>query len=74
MERVLGDDHSVTLANRYDLTVWRRDPTHPAGIATALEQLLEDVIRVVGPDDDLTLNIQEDIDRFRDQATDADTP
>jgi hypothetical protein len=47
---VLGNDHPDTLSARLNLARWRGRAGDPAGAAEAFEALLDDRVRVLGPD------------------------
>ncbi len=54
--RMLGPDHSNTLAARGHIAYWQSKTGDPTGAATAFEKLLKDDLRVLGPDHPDTLS------------------
>ncbi|MGW2183436.1 tetratricopeptide repeat protein [Streptomyces sp. NPDC001732] len=54
-DRHLGHAHRSTLRVRYQLAFWRGHSGDPAGAAEAFAELLNDYVRVFGPDDPDTL-------------------
>ncbi|WP_344619641.1 tetratricopeptide repeat protein [Dactylosporangium salmoneum] len=61
----LGPDHPNTLTIRNDLAWWCVQAGDLAGVATDLEQLLTDYLRVLGPDHPQTLTTRNNLAHWR---------
>jgi hypothetical protein len=58
----------MTLTIRNNLAHWRGQAGDPAGAISALEQLLTDYLRVLGPDHPDTLSVRNNLARWRGEA------
>jgi hypothetical protein len=68
---VLGPDHPDTLSTRSDLAFSRGKAGDAAGAATAFEQLLADMVRVLSPDHPDILTTRNNLARWRRKAGDV---
>jgi uncharacterized protein YjbI with pentapeptide repeats len=71
--RIPAADHPDTLAIRHEIAVAQGDDDDAAGAAAALEQLLPDLIRTLGPGHPQTLSAHSNLAHFRGKAGDAIT-
>jgi hypothetical protein len=67
----LGPDHLCTLTARHSLALWQGSEEDAAGAASALDELLEDYLRVLGPDHPHTLAVRHELARWRGAAGDT---
>ncbi|MFC4612908.1 tetratricopeptide repeat protein [Streptomyces maoxianensis] len=67
----LGPDHLCTLTARHSLARWRGSARDAAGAAAALDELLEDYLRVLGLNHPHTLTVRHELARWRGAAGDA---
>ncbi|MFJ8510242.1 tetratricopeptide repeat protein [Streptomyces avermitilis] len=63
----LGLDHLCTLTARHSLARWRGSAGDAAGAAAALDELVEDHLRVLGPKHPHTLAVRHDLARWREE-------
>jgi uncharacterized protein YjbI with pentapeptide repeats len=69
--RTPSADHPDTLIIRHQIAAEQGDEGDPDGAASALEELLADLERVMGPDHPQTLAARSNLAHFRGQAGDA---